>query len=56
MTTTEKIATLQCYIKIRKNVDIAIYLRNQADLPLLDRAFLIADKWLKAHNAIIRRL
>lgn len=44
------IAVIQCYIKIRKDVDIAIKVSNHKDIRQLKQAHEIAKSWLTEYN------
>ena len=54
MGTEEMIAIVQCYIKIRKDKDVNIVIRNERDLMLLVKAYGIASTWLRNNNASIK--
>jgi hypothetical protein len=56
MGTEEMIAIVQCYIKIRKDKDIDIIIRNERDLLLLIKAYNIASIWLKNNNVKINMI
>lgn len=46
----KKIAIVQAYIHLRKNLEVNISIRSIKDVMLLDRAYNIAIDWFKVNN------
>jgi len=44
------ISIIQCYIHIRKNVEVKINITNFAQIRKLEHAYDIATVWLKEYN------
>ena len=53
MDTNQMIAIIQCYIKIRKDKDVNIVIRNERDHFLLIKAYNIATTWMGNNNVKI---
>jgi hypothetical protein len=49
----QMIALVQCYIKIRKDLDINIIIRDKRDYFLLETAYKIAVSWMRNNNVKI---
>ncbi len=49
----QMIAAVQCYIKIRKDLDVNIIIRDKRDYFLLEKAYKIATNWMRNNNVKI---
>ncbi len=49
----QMIAVVQCYIKIRKDLDVSIIIRDKRDYSLLEKAYQIAVSWMRNNNVKI---